>query len=125
MNPSKPKTRPKRFKRIKYFKRKNLNLPRIKPVILRKSKRVVQGMNNLISIGPRKCKGVIDYKNVALLKKYVTPEGRIIPKRITHINAKQQRYITRAIKNARIVGLLPFVRVAQSNHNPEKSLYYY
>ena len=125
MNFSKPKTKPKRFKRIKYFKRKNLSFPRIKPVILRKSKSVVHGMAKLISMGPRKSKGVIDYKNVVLLRKYVTPEGKIIPKRITHLNAKQQRYMARAIKNARMVGFLPFLRVAQSKHKPEKSLYYY
>lgn len=124
MNLSKPKTKPKRFKRIKYFKRKNLYFPRIKPVVLRKSKSVVHGIDKLIAMGPRKCKGVIDYKNVVLLRKYVTPEGKIIPKRITHLNAKQQRYMARAIKNARMVGFLPFLRVAQSKHKPEKSLYY-
>ena len=125
MNISKPKTKPKRFKRIKYFKRKNPRFPRIKPVILRKSKAVVQRIDKLVSMGPRRCKGVIDYKNIVLLRKYVTPEGKIIPKRITHLTAKQQRYMARAIKNARMVGFLPFMNVAKSKHKPGKSIYYY
>ena len=123
MSFSKPK--PKRFKRIKYFKRKNPPFPRITPVILRKSKSVVHGIEKLISMGPAKCKGVIDYKNIVLLRKYVTPEGKIIPKRITHLTAKQQRYMTRAIKNARMVGFLPFMNIAKSKHKPGKSIYYY
>lgn len=55
--------------------------------------------------------GTIDYKNIFLLKKYISAEGKILPRRITKLNAKKQRSIALAIKNARMVGLLPFVRL--------------
>ena len=49
----------------------------------------------------------IDYKDVEKLKKYVTERGKILPKRITGTCAIHQREVTRAIKRARIVALLP------------------
>ena len=51
----------------------------------------------------------IDYKNVILLKNFITFEGKIVPRRISKLSAKQQRYMSRAIKNARLMGLLPFI----------------
>lgn len=51
----------------------------------------------------------IDYKDVDLLRKFVTERGKILPRRITGLTAKQQRDLTRAIKRARIVALLPFI----------------
>ncbi|MBN1586299.1 MAG: 30S ribosomal protein S18 [Candidatus Omnitrophica bacterium] len=53
----------------------------------------------------------IDYKDVAKLQKFTTERGKIIPSRISGLPAKQQRLITRAIKRARQVALLPYVRV--------------
>ena len=50
----------------------------------------------------------IDYKDVEKLKKYVTERGKILPKRITGTCAIHQREVTRAIKRARIVALLPY-----------------
>lgn len=50
----------------------------------------------------------IDYKDVALLKHYVTERGKIIPRRITGASAKHQRMLTRAIKLARQIALLPY-----------------
>ena len=50
---------------------------------------------------------VIDYKNLDLLKKFLTDRGKMIARRLTGINAQQQRDITRAIKRARYLGLLP------------------
>ncbi|HIU26295.1 MAG TPA: 30S ribosomal protein S18 [Candidatus Copromorpha excrementigallinarum] len=50
----------------------------------------------------------IDYKDVEKLKKYVTERGKILPKRITGTCALHQREVTRAIKRARIVALLPY-----------------
>lgn len=50
----------------------------------------------------------IDYKDVSLLKHYVTERGKIIPRRITGATAKHQRMLTRAIKLARSVALLPY-----------------
>jgi small subunit ribosomal protein S18 len=51
----------------------------------------------------------IDYKDVDLLRKFVTERGKILPRRITGLTAKQQRDLTKAIKRARIVALLPYV----------------
>ena len=53
--------------------------------------------------------GTIDYKNIVLLRKLISAEGKILPRRINKLTAKQQRYIAKAIKNARIMGLLPFI----------------
>jgi len=51
----------------------------------------------------------IDYKDVDLLKKFITERGKILPRRLTGLTAKQQRDLTTAVKRARIVSLLPFV----------------
>ena len=50
----------------------------------------------------------IDYKDVSMLKHYVTERGKIIPRRITGATAKHQRMLTRAIKRARQIALLPY-----------------
>jgi small subunit ribosomal protein S18 len=50
----------------------------------------------------------IDYKDVGLLKHYVTERGKIIPRRITGATAKHQRMLTRAINQARQIALLPY-----------------
>lgn len=52
----------------------------------------------------------IDYKNYRLLREFVTDRGKIIPRRITGTSAKYQRMLTRAIKLAREIALLPFAR---------------
>ena len=52
----------------------------------------------------------INYKNIFLLRKYISIEGKILPKRLTNLSSKQQRAITKSIKNARLMGFLPFVR---------------
>jgi small subunit ribosomal protein S18 len=51
----------------------------------------------------------IDYKDVKLLQKYVTEQGKIIPKRITGTSSKYQRQLSLAIKRARHMALLPYV----------------
>ncbi len=48
----------------------------------------------------------IDYKNLALLEKFVTDTGKIVPRRISGVNGKQGRQIEAAIKRARFLGLL-------------------
>jgi small subunit ribosomal protein S18 len=60
-------------------------------------------------VSPIKPDEPIDYKNVELLQKFITERGKILPRRITGLTAKQQRELTQAIKRARIVALLPFV----------------
>ena len=50
----------------------------------------------------------IDYKDVNKLKKYITEKGKILPRRMTGTCAKHQRELSEAVKQARIVALLPF-----------------
>ena len=52
---------------------------------------------------------VIDYKDTAKLKKYVSERGKILPRRITGTCAQHQRALTVAIKRARHVALMPYV----------------
>lgn len=51
----------------------------------------------------------IDYKDPKTLKYYITERGKIIPRRISGACAKHQRELTRAIKRARTIALLPYV----------------
>jgi|TARA_B110000444_G_scaffold253082_1_gene283352 small subunit ribosomal protein S18 len=51
----------------------------------------------------------IDYKDVDLLKNFITEQGKILPRRATGVTVQQQRKLTKAIKRARILSLLPFV----------------
>lgn len=50
----------------------------------------------------------IDYKDVDLLKQFITETGKILPSRVTGTSAKYQRQLARAIKRARYVSLLPY-----------------
>lgn len=65
------------------------------------------------SAGPKKAarylEGVrdIDPRDYTLLQKFLTEHGRILPARITGVSARQQRQIKRAIRRARVMGLLP------------------
>ena len=52
----------------------------------------------------------IDFKDVDLLRKFVTDRGKILPRRITGTSAKYQRKLAIAIKRARHMALLPFVK---------------
>ena len=48
----------------------------------------------------------IDYKNIKLLKKYLTETGRILPSRVTSVSLKKQRELSKSIKRARLLALL-------------------
>lgn len=50
----------------------------------------------------------IDYKDVRLLGRFVSERGKIVPSRITAVCAKKQRELTKAIKRARFLALLPY-----------------
>lgn len=50
----------------------------------------------------------IDYKDIDTLKKFVSERGKILPRRVTGTSAKYQRQLTRAIKRARQIALLPY-----------------
>ncbi len=50
----------------------------------------------------------LDYKDTMRLRKYITERGKIVPRRISGNCAKHQRWLTEAVKRARVIALLPF-----------------
>jgi len=60
-------------------------------------------------VSPIKPGDPIDYKDVDLLRRFITERGKILPRRITGLTARQQRDLTRSIKQARVLALLPFI----------------
>lgn len=57
----------------------------------------------------------LNYKNILLVRHYLSISRKIIPKRLNNLTAYQQRQMTKAIKNARILSLVPFVRLMDIN----------
>ena len=51
----------------------------------------------------------IDYRNMSLISRFISEQGKILSRRVTRLSLKQQRLITIAIKQARILSLLPFL----------------
>ena len=51
----------------------------------------------------------IDYKDIKTLTKFISERGKIIPSRISAVSAKKQRELSKAIKRARYIGLMPYV----------------
>ena len=51
----------------------------------------------------------IDYKDIDLLTLFITDQGKILPRRVTGVTVQQQRKLSKAIKRARILSLIPFV----------------
>jgi small subunit ribosomal protein S18 len=60
-------------------------------------------------LSPLKTTDTLDYKDVELLSKFLTEQGKILPRRVTGLTTKQQTKLTKAVKRARILALLPFV----------------
>ena len=75
-----------------------------------KKKRIIPIVQRTSQSKPVLVQRTIDYKNIVLLRKFITVEGKILPRRISGLTAKQQRNIAKAIKNARMIGLLPFIK---------------
>nr|YP_009398257.1 ribosomal protein S18 [Thaumatella adunca]ARW67443.1 ribosomal protein S18 [Thaumatella adunca] len=55
-------------------------------------------------------KDIIDYKDIDLLRKFINDQGKILSRRSTGINSKEQKKITQSIKRARLLALLPFLK---------------
>src|SRR5665213_81192 len=51
----------------------------------------------------------IDYKDVNLLRRFVSERGKMMPSRITAVSAKKQRALAQAVKRARFLALLPYI----------------
>jgi small subunit ribosomal protein S18 len=56
---------------------------------------------------------VVDYKDTALLRKFISDRGKIRARRVTGVTSQQQRQIARAVKNAREMALLPYTATAR------------
>ncbi len=69
-----------------------------------KNKKTVKKKNN-----PLKKSKAIDYLDPKFLNRFTNDQGKILPRRITGVNAYQQRELTKAIKYARHLALIPFV----------------
>tara|TARA_B100000575_G_C23062172_1_gene611541 strand:+ start:348 stop:599 length:252 start_codon:yes stop_codon:yes gene_type:complete len=54
-------------------------------------------------------KSKIDYKDIKTLTKFVSERGKIIPSRISAVSAKKQRELSKAVKRARYIALMPYV----------------
>nr|UCS41137.1 ribosomal protein S18 [Astragalus tephrodes var. chloridae] len=67
------------------------------------------------SLSPIQSGDRIDYKNMSLLSRFISQQGKILSRRVNRLTLKQQRLITIAIKQARILSLLPFVNAFFKN----------
>ncbi len=94
------------FQQKKQVKRSVKSRRKPIPVLILKSGH--GGFSNRNQPAPR---STIDYKNTKLLVKFISPQGKILPRRATGLTAKQQRFMAQAIKRARMSGLLPFVNL--------------
>jgi small subunit ribosomal protein S18 len=96
--------------RVQKQKQRQLNQKKrqkpVKPIIPPKSLIIILKDKPEKAIYNRR---IIDYKHCGLLQRYIGLGGKILPRRQTKLTAKQQRYIAKTIKSARIMGLLPFV----------------
>ena len=49
---------------------------------------------------------IVDYKNIKLLKKFISESGRILPSRVTSVSSKKQKELSKSIKRARLLALI-------------------
>jgi small subunit ribosomal protein S18 len=56
---------------------------------------------------------VIDYRDPSVLKYFITERGKIVPRRVSGLCAKNQRKVTQAVKRARMIALMPFTTINQ------------
>ena len=80
-------------------RRKKKFKPKKIPIVLRKS-----------GLQEKRHKAMLDYKNIPVLRQYLTVQGKILPRRRTGLTAKQQRKVAVTIKTARVIACLPFIR---------------
>lgn len=61
-------------------------------------------------VSPLNTEDKVDYKDVRRLQRFLTERGKVLPRRATGLSAKQQRQVAKAIKRARQIALLPYVK---------------
>lgn len=90
------------------MKKRNQKKRRLKrQAQLRLARRVVVPKTNRNDVGS---KFTLDYKNLRLLRRFISFEGKLLPRRASRLTAKSQRRLAKAVKTARLAGLLPYVR---------------
>lgn len=83
----------------------NQSLPSVKTTI-KPEKRIKKSLQYLLLL--KKFNNLIDYKNIKLLKAFLTKYGKIRSRRKTRISVQKQRSIAKAIRKSRAFGLIPF-----------------
>ena len=79
----------------------------LRPTIkLLKQKKIKKSLQYLLLL--KKFKNIIDYKNIKLLKVFLTKYGKIRPRRNTYISVQNQHIVAKTIRKSRVLGLLPF-----------------
>ena len=75
---------------------------------MKRKKKLSKFLNKFKKTCPLSAKGatIVDYKNVKLLKKYMSENGKILPSRITNVSQKKQRELSLSIKRARNLALI-------------------
>ncbi len=59
----------------------------------------------------------IDWKDIKTLNRFVSERGKMVPSRITNVSMKKQRVLAKAIKRARYMAMMPYVRHDADNNN--------
>lgn len=62
----------------------------------------------------------IDYRNMSLMNKFISRQGKILSRQVNQLTLKQQRFVTLAIKQARILSLLPFLNIHNEKEFEER-----
>ena len=88
-------------------KRTNWNQSLRSSTKITKPKRIKKSLQYLLLL--KKFKNIVDYKNIKLLKAFLTKYGKIRPRRKTRIPIQKQHKIAKAIRKSRALGLIPFV----------------
>jgi small subunit ribosomal protein S18 len=75
-----------------------------------KFKRFGNGQRGQLKVAVRSSNGVnyVDYRNIDTLRKFTSPNGKILTRKRTGLNAYEQRMVANAIKRARYIALLPY-----------------
>ena len=93
---------------MKKMKRKNKNIPRKRTTSYSKLNLFQKPGIKFFRPCPLSGKDapLVDYKNIKLLKKYISESGRILPSRVTSVSFKKQRELSKSIKRARLLALI-------------------
>ena len=88
-------------------KRTNWNQSLRSTTKINKQKKIRKSLQYLLVL--KKVNDKVDYKNVKLLRAFLTKYGKIRPRRKTRISVQQQRLVSKAIRKSRAFGIIPFI----------------